>query len=39
MYQHGVGVTKDMNKAKEWCAKAAAHGDPDSQSKLDKLNA
>ena len=36
-YKDGEGVTKDLNKAKEWYIKAAAHGDEDAQEKLDEL--
>ena len=32
------GAIKDINKAKEWYMKAAAHGDKDAQKDLDKLN-
>ena len=38
-YGEGDGVTKDLNKAKEWFAKAAAQGLEAAQTKLDKLNA
>ena len=37
-YKNGIGVTKDVNKAKEWYIKAAAQGDKDAQQALDKLN-
>ena len=38
-WQDGEGVTKDLNKAKEWYTKGAAQGNADSQNKLDALNA
>ena len=38
-YGNGDGVTKDINKAKEWCAKSAAQGYEPAQTKLAKLNA
>ena len=38
LYRFGSGVTKDLNKGKEWLAKAAAQGDADAQEKLDELN-
>ena len=37
-YKDGRGVTKELNKAKEWFAKAAAQGDVDAQHQLDGLN-
>ena len=37
-YEGGTGVTKDLIKAKEWYAKAAAQGDKQAQAALDKLN-
>ena len=38
-YQNGNGVTKDLNKAKEWYTKAAAQGHKKAQTHLDRLNA
>ena len=38
-YQEGTGVTIDLNKAREWYTKAAAHGDTNAQTSLDELNA
>ena len=39
-YRRGKGgVTKDLNKAKEWFAKALAQGHTGAQTKLDTLNA
>ena len=37
-YKYGIGMTKDLNKAKEWYTKAAAQGDTDAQQALDVLN-
>ena len=37
-YEIGIGVTKDLNKAKEWYTKAAAQGNVRAQEKLDTLN-
>ena len=37
-YKNGIGVTKDLNKAKEWYAKAAAQGYEKAQEKLGALN-
>ena len=37
-YEDGEGVTKDVNKAKEWYTKGAAQGHVTSQDKLDELN-
>ena len=37
-YKYGEGVTKDLNKAKEWWTKAAAQGVERAQSQLDRLN-
>ena len=37
-YKDGYGVTKDLNKAKEWYTKAAAQGHVRAQEKLDTLN-
>jgi len=33
-YEEGEGVTKDLNKAKEWYTKAAAQGYEAAQTKL-----
>ena len=38
-YKNGWGVTKDINKTKEWYAKAAAQGHATAQTNLDKLKA
>ena len=39
-YKRGLGgVTKDMNKAREWYTKSAAQGYTAAQTRLDKLNA
>ena len=39
-YNNGWGVTKDVNKAREWYTKAAAQGYADAQTQfLDSLNA
>ena len=39
-YEDGLGgVTKNLNKAKEWYTKAAAQGDKAAQTNLDELNA
>ena len=35
-YAEGRGVTKDINKAKERYAKAAAQGHDDAKTQLDK---
>ena len=32
------GVTKDLNKAREWYTKAVAQGDAEAQNCLDRLN-
>jgi TPR repeat protein len=37
--QYGKGVDKDIRKAKEWYAKAAAQGQNCAQTQLDSLNA
>jgi TPR repeat protein len=37
MYQHGRGVTKDLNAAREWYTKAAAQGFKKSQENLATL--
>ena len=37
-YENGKGVTKDVNKAKEWYTKAAAQGFEMAQAALDRLN-
>ena len=34
-----TAVTKDMSKAKEWYAKAAAYGNENAQKALARLNA
>ncbi len=34
-----VGVTEDINKAKQWYIKAAAQGDDRAQTELNRLNA
>ena len=38
-YEKGRGVTKDLNKAREWYTKAVAQGDAKAQAELDSLNA
>ena len=39
-YGRGLGeVTKDLNKAREWCTKAASQGYTAAQTHLDELNA
>ena len=37
-YKNGRGVTKDLNKAREWYTKAAAQGHEQAQTELDSLN-
>lgn len=37
-YKDGTGVTKDVNKAKEWLTKAVAQNNVDAQEALDELN-
>ena len=38
-YRYGLGgVTKDLNRAKEWYTKAVPHGYTKAQTELDKLN-
>ena len=37
-YECGRGVTLDVNKAREWYAKAAAQGNELAQAALDRLN-
>jgi len=37
-YKDGDGVTIDINKAKEWYAKAAAQRNENAQTQLDRLN-
>ena len=41
MYYHNGfgGVTKDLNRAREWYTEAAAQGNTDAQIELDELNA
>ena len=36
-YKDGTGVTKDVNKAKEWLTKAAAQNNADAREALDEL--
>ena len=38
-YRDGMGVTQDLNKAREWYTKAASQGYTNAQTKLDQLNA
>ena len=38
-YRYGWGVTKNLNKAKEWYTKAVAQGNIGAQQELDELNA
>ena len=37
-YKKGLGVTKNLNKAREWLTKAADQGYTDAQTALDDLN-
>ena len=40
LYKYGWGgVTKDLNKAREWFTKAVAQGHTEAQINLDELNA
>jgi TPR repeat protein len=38
-YEYGQGVTKDLNKAREWYTKAVAQGSAGAQTQLGSLNA
>ena len=39
MYQHGRGVSKDINEAIKWFIKAAEQNDPDAEMKMGYLSA
>jgi TPR repeat protein len=39
MYEHGIGVSPDLAKAKAWYQLASAHGDTGARAALKRLGA